>query len=263
MVGFGVCRLAIVPVCEQPDYRSIQYNQLLFGEHYEVTGAKGSWLSIKLAFDDSGGWITQSQHHAITPEYYEQINASDYKITTDISSTLLYHKNTVHITMGSIVPISNSELFKAEEQLAFNGESKSLSQKRDPEFLNTILAKYGNAPYVPGGKSPFGIDATGLTQMAFKICGHKLPRTLDQQLKVGSSINSIDKANASDIIFLKKVSDGEISPAILQTPGKIMMVDGHAQTMKIDSKGIKLEGQKKYAWEIHEIRRVIGQSSDV
>src|SRR5688572_9168744 len=125
MVDFGVCRLAIVPVYEKPDYHSIQHNQLLFGEHYQITGSKGNWLSIQQAYDGSGGWIHTSQHHSISVEYFEQINTSDYKITTDIASTLLYNKNPLTIVMGSIVPISNSELFKIEEQLAFNGESKS------------------------------------------------------------------------------------------------------------------------------------------
>ncbi len=257
-LDFGVCRLAVVPVFEQPDYRTLQYNQLLFGEHYEVTGTKGGWVSIQLAFDGSGGWIPLSQHHSISKEYFEQINASDFKITTDITSTLLYNKNPLTIVLGSIVPISNSELFKVEEQLAFNGESKSLSQKRDAEFLITILSKYGNAPYQPGGKSPFGIDGPGLIQMAFKICGFKLPRTLGQQKISGTQVENFDLASPGDIVFLKKVIDGDVVPSILQSAGKIILVDGHIRQDRIDAKGIKQVGQKKYAWEIQEVRRVIG-----
>jgi hypothetical protein len=256
-LDFGVCRLAVVSVYEQPDYRSLQHNQLLFGEHYQVTGSKEGWVSVQLAFDGSGGWIPLSQHHSISSEYFDQINASDYKITTDITATLLYNKNPLTIVLGSIVPISNSELFKIEEQLAFNGESKSLSQKRDAEFLNTILAKYWNAPHQPGGKSPFGIDATGLVQMVFKICGYKLPRTLEQQLHSGAVIEHFDKATSGDIFFMKRISDGEISPAILHSAGKIALMDGHACLERMDAKGIKPTGQKKYTWEIQAIRRVI------
>lgn len=255
MLDFGVCRLAIVPVYEKADYHSILHNHLLFGEHYQITGSKGSWLSIQQAYDGSGGWIHTSQHHSISAEYFEQINSSDYKITTDIASTLLYNKNPLTIVMGSIVPISNSELFKIEEQLAFNGESKSISQKRDAEYLKTVLTKYWNAPYLPGGKSPFGIDASGLVQMAFKICGHKLSRTVEEQKREGAPVETVDKAIPGDIVILKNGDD--IIPAILQSTGKVILVDGHTRQEIIDSKGIKLEGQKKYAWEIQEIRRVI------
>ena len=255
-VGFGVCRLSVVPVYELPDYHSQQYNQLLFGEHYQVTGSKGAWFSIQLAFDNSGGWIHQTQHHEITAEYFEQINLSDYKITTDISSTLLYHKSTVHIVMGSIVPFSNSELFKAEEQLAFNGESKSLSQKRDAEFLNTMLKKYTNVPFCPGGKSPFGMDHSGIVQMIYKICGYKLPRNTEHQLKTGQAISNFTHAVSGDIIFLKN-SSGESQPALLLSGSKVLLMDGYSRIEKVDSKGVKTEGQKKYGWEIQDIRRII------
>src|SRR4249920_1319892 len=163
IIDFGVCRLAVVPVRNGPGDAAEQVTQLLFGDHYEVNGLspEKKWISIKIMTDHGEGWIDAGQHHSITPEYLEQINQADFKITMDIASTLLYKKSPMTIVMGSIVPISTSELFKIEEQLAYNGESKSLSQRRDFEFLKTITLKYMNAPYQWGGKSPFGIDAGG------------------------------------------------------------------------------------------------------
>lgn len=250
--------MAVVPVFERPDYRSLQHNQLLFGEHYEVTGSKENWLSIQLAFDGSGGWIPASQHHSISREFFDQINASDYKITTDITATLLFNKHPLTIVMGSIVPISNSELFKMEEQLAFMGESKTLSQKRDGEYLSTVLMKYLNAPYLPGGKSPFGIDSPGLVQMVFKICGYKLPRTSNQQMNSGTAVEDFKHAAVGDIVFLKNITTNETDPAFFLGAEKVILVDGHVRQEHIDAKGIKLAGQKKYSWEIQLIRRVIG-----
>lgn len=253
---FGVCRLSIVSVYEQADYHSKQYNQLLFGEHYTVTGTKGNWVSIQSAFDDSGGWISKDQHHSISQEYFDQICNSDYKITTDLAATILYNKIPVHIVMGSVVPISNSELFKMEEQLAFNGESKSLSQKRDAEFLKSVLVKYGNAPYLPGGKTPFGIDSCGLVQMAFKICGYKIPRTTEEQILSGKIVPDLSEAIVGDIIILKK-SEKEIISSVLISSDKVLFVEGHTRQESIDSKGVKLNGQKKNSWELAQIRRVI------
>ena len=253
---YGVCRYSIVPVYEQPDYHSKLYNQLLFGEHYTVTGSKGNWISIQLAFDLSGGWISKSQHHSISKEYFEQINISDYKITTDIASTILYNKTPIHIVLGSIVPISNSELFKMEEQLAFNGESKSLGQKRDIEYLKTILIKYSHSPYLPGGKSPFGIDSSGLIQMTFKICGYKLPRSADEQMQHGKKITEFKEAIPGDLIFLRK-TDNELIPSILTDNEKVILVTGHTRQEQIDLKGIKITGQKKYSMATESIRRIL------
>jgi len=149
IIDFGVCRLAVVPVRTGPGDTAEQVTQLLFGDHYEVgmVSPDKKWISIRIITDQCAGWIDTGQHHSITAAYLEQINQADFKITMDIASTILYKKNPLTIVMGSIVPISTSELFKMEEQLAFNGVSKSLSQRRDYEFLKTIALKYINAPY--------------------------------------------------------------------------------------------------------------------
>jgi gamma-D-glutamyl-L-lysine dipeptidyl-peptidase len=256
-MDFGVCRLTMVPVFEKPDYHSIQCNQLLFGEAYEVTGEKGGWLSILTTFDTEGGWIHISQHHSITKDYFDQINTSDYKITTDISATLLYNKTPLTIVMGSIVPISNSELFKVEEQLAFNGETKSMSQKRDAEFLKAVLTKFINAPFAPGGKTPFGTDAMGFIQIAFKIAGYKLPRTIDALTRQGTKVDWFESAVSGDILILKSTQTNALLPAVLTAPDKAVMIDGFVQQWKVDASGIKIGAQKKYSWEMVEIRRVI------
>lgn len=257
-LDFGVCRLTMVPVYEKPDYHSIQYNQLLFGESYEVTGEKDGWLSIMCVFDGSGGWINTLQHHSISKEYFDQINASDYKITTDISATLLYNKNPLTIVMGSIVPISSSELFNVEEQLAFNGESKSVGQKRDGEYLKSVLTKFINTPFVPGGKTPFGSDAMGFIQTAFKIAGHKLPRTPDQLNRVGLKVEQdIEKAELGDVLLLKSTHNSIVQPAVFIGTGKVLMMDGFVQSFKVDNKGIKASAPKKYSWELIEVKRVI------
>jgi gamma-D-glutamyl-L-lysine dipeptidyl-peptidase len=255
-LDFGVCRLTLVPVFEKPDYQSRQHNQLLFGEAYEVTGKKGEWLSILTAFDSEGGWISAAQHHSISQEYFDQIISSDYKITTDVVGTLLYNKNPLTVVMGSILPISNSELFKVEEQLAFNGDTKSMSQKRDADFLKPVLNKFINAPFVPGGKTPFGTDAMGFIQMAFKIAGHKLPRTVDQLNRVGTTINNLASATLGDLVILKPFNNADLVAAILLTADKALLADGFVQAFSINERGIKAVNQKKYNWEIVSVRRV-------
>lgn len=182
-IGFGICRLALVSIRLEPSTTAPQTTQLLFGDHYEVLEKSGDkqWLFVRVFLDHTEGWIESLQHHEITAEYFHQINNVNYKIVTDVVSTILYKKSPLSILLGSVVPISNSELFKMEEQFAFNGEAKSLGQRRDLEFLRTIAFKYVNAPYMKGGKSPFGIDEAALVQMVFRIAGFGVPRQLAQQ----------------------------------------------------------------------------------
>ncbi|MEP2023177.1 MAG: NlpC/P60 family protein [Reichenbachiella sp.] len=200
----GICRLSVVPMRMEAKSEASLVSQLLFGEHYSVLAEKNDMIKIQLYFDNSEGWIRKDQHTAISEEYFKQVNLSDYKVCIDLSGTIYFQKKHVHILFGSVLPITTNELFKLEEQVAFNGESKSLSQKREFEYMKETMKKYLNAPYLAGGKTPFGVDAGGFVQQLFKICGYRLPRTVDEQRKSGQEVVDINSIIPGDLIFSKK-----------------------------------------------------------
>ncbi len=208
----GICRLGVVPMYVKPDFTEALSSELLFGEHYCILSSTRDWFKIRLAFDESEGWIHQSQHFLISDAYFEQINMSDYKVCTDISGSIFFQKKYVNILLGSILPISSNELFKLEEQVAYNGSSKSLSQQREFEFVKEIAEMYRHAPYKMGGKTPFGIDEAGFIQQVFKIAGYRLPRTLEEQLKAAKEVNDLDRAVNGDVVY---IGTGKSSSALI------------------------------------------------
>ena len=195
-MDYGICRLSVVSVRQEPAHPAEQITQLLFGDHYEVmeSTTDKKWLNIKINFDQYTGWIDAKQHHPITREYYEHINNAEFKITTDVTASMLYNKRPQAVLIGSVIPISSAELFKMEEQFAFNGEAKNLGLKREFEFLKAIALKYLNAPYQWRGKNPFGIDCSGFTQMVYKITGYKLFRDPSQQASQGKAIKNFKES---------------------------------------------------------------------
>jgi hypothetical protein len=197
----GICRLSLVPMRSEASDEASIVSQILFGEHYSILEEIDAWIKIQLHFDDSEGWIRKDQHDDITVEYFDQINNSDYKVCTELTGNIYFKKKHVNILIGSILPISTNELFKIEEQVAFNGASKSLSQKREFEFFKDTVSKYLSAPYSPGGKSPFGIDEGGFVQQVFKICGYKLGRSLIVQVNQGKAVKSLDELELGDVIY--------------------------------------------------------------
>jgi len=259
IMGHGVCRLSLVSVRKTPDIQGAVVTQLLFGDHYEVLKEQGEWISIRIHFDQVTGWIEAEQHHAITKEYFEQINYADFKITTDLASNILFKKHPLTILIGSVVPISNSELFKMEEQFAFNGESKSLGQKRDFEFLKHIACKYLGAPHQEGGKSPFGIDGAALAQVVFKICGYQLPRLSEQQRQEGKKVKSLQEANAGDLVFLKKNGASALSVGIILDEERVLYADGRVRIDHLMEDGILRTETKIYTHSVVEIRRILSQ----
>ncbi len=246
-------------VRKEPDLRGEVVTQLLFGDHYEVLDVTKDqkWLSIRINSDDSNGWIDKLQHHTISQEYHQQIGLANFKITTDIASTILYKKSQLTIVMGSIVPISGSELFKMEEQFAFNGETKSLGQRRDYEYVKTIANKYLNSPHLPGGRSPFGIDASGFTQMTYRLAGYQLPREVVQQMSVGKEIGSLEEALPGDLVFFKGKDGKPNHVGIVLEEQRIIHCYGRVRIDYIMEEGILAAETRIYTHTFSGLRRVL------
>lgn len=255
---FGVCRLSVVPV-RSSSGNTLQVYQLLFGEAYEVLEKSKDklWLRIRNSYDSVEGWISARHHVSIPQEYFEQLTQSDFKITTDIVSTILYKKNPLSILMGSVVPISSAELFKMDEQFAFNGEAKPLSIKRDAEFVKAVATKYMHAPEMEGGKSPFGISCNGFVQMVFKIAGYRLPWELNDQAKTGKKVVDIFSAVPGDLAFFKNESGSLHHVGIVLEDHKIIHASGQVKIDLLTEEGILNADTKIYTHTLASLQRIL------
>jgi gamma-D-glutamyl-L-lysine dipeptidyl-peptidase len=259
IIDHGVCRLSVVPVRKSPSDQSELVTQLLFGDDYAVIerGAENKWFKIRIIFDHYEGWISAAQHHSVSKEYVDYIARAEFKITTDITSSLLYNKTPLHILIGSIIPISGSELFKMEEQFAFNGQSKSLGLKREFEFLKQVALKYLNAPYLWGGKNPFGVDCSGFVQMVFKISGYRLFRDAWQQASQGKAVKSFEQVAPGDLAFFKNSENKITHVGIVLEDNRIIHASGKVRIDHLNDQGILSVDSKIYTHELSHIRRIL------
>lgn len=255
----GISRICIVPVRKEPSDASEMVTQLLFGDHYSVMEytPNRKWLKISIYFDGYEGWIDANQHKPISLEYFDEINTNEFRISTDLISTILYKKKPLQIVLGSVLPLAHTELFDMEEQFAFNGESKSLGQRREYDFLKLIAYKYLNAPYLWGGKSPFGIDCSGFTQMAFKITGYKLKRDTGQQVLQGEEISGIQEAMPGDLVFFQNEEQRISHVGILLDEQKIIHASGYVRVDLLDERGIFNESKNAHTHKMAKIKRIL------
>jgi cell wall-associated NlpC family hydrolase len=159
--------------------------------------------------------------------------------------------------MGSVLPIAHTELFDLDEQFAFNGDAKNLGQKRDYEFIKTIALKYLNAPYMWGGKTPYGIDCSGLVQMVYKIAGYKLKRDTSEQVRQGVIINNLKDSKPGDLAFFSD-DKGKIGHVgIIIDDGKIIHAYGQVRIDILNQKGIFNEKNKIYTHKLEFIKRIL------
>jgi cell wall-associated NlpC family hydrolase len=76
---------------------------------------------------------------------------------------------------------------------------------REPDFV-TVAERFVGTPYLWGGKSSFGIDCSGLVQIALNAAGSPCPRDSDmQQDSLGRPLDAAESKNLQrgDLIFWK------------------------------------------------------------
>ncbi|MCA6075191.1 C40 family peptidase [Fulvivirga sedimenti] len=255
----GICRLALMPVRAAAADTSEQVTQLLFGEHYEILeiSKNQKWFRIRINYDGYEGWVDHRQHTTISDAYYDQINISNYKVCLELTTTILYQKQALQILIGSVLPISTNEIFKMEEQLAFNGDAKGLGQRMGYEYLRNVALKYLNSPYMWGGRSPFGIDCSGFTQIIYRIAGYSLLRDASQQATQGREIKNLSEARPGDLAFFKNDSGKIYHVGMIMEDRQIIHASGRVRIDQLDEQGIRVESSGEYTHFLSSIRRIL------
>ncbi len=258
ILDYGVLRLSMIPLRDEPSDSSEIISQLLFGEHYTVIeeSENKQWLKIQNAYDAYEGWIDKKQHHSISKEYFVQIDETEYKICTDLVSKILFKQQINHIVAGSILPLLNNPIFKDEENVAFNGTSKTIYQKWGVSAMLNFANKYLNAPYLWGGRTPFGIDCSGFTQIVFKTAGYKLPRDSSEQITKGKEV-AFEEAEPGDLAFFNNAEGKMNHVGIICEEEKIIHASGIVRVDAFDEKGIKNLEQNRYTHHFFRLKRII------
>lgn len=125
------------------------------------------------------------------------------------------------------------------------------------EHIRRFALKFLHAPYQWGGRSPFGIDCSGFTQVVFKLYGTTLPRDAYQQAELGKTLNFIHEAREGDLAFFDD-EDGKITHVGIVIPdGKIIHASGKVRIDTLDHHGIYNHEEKKYTHTLRILKRVI------
>jgi len=248
---YGICHLSIIPVRSAGGVISEMTTQLLYGEHYKVLEQRKHWSKIRIAFDGCEGWIDNNQINLIEKESYLDLENEKER---DHSSQLISYiedenKHFIPILLGSTVPDKNLLGHQFEGELF-----KRTSDKNN--LINTALF-YLNAPSLSGGRSPFGIDNSGLSQMVYKMKGIALKRTSQEQALQGDALSFIEESEPGDLAFFDD-SDGVIDHVgIIMRDNYIIHVNGKVKINRIDHTGIFDSKTNAYTHKLRVIKKII------
>lgn len=257
---YGICLLSVVPCRKEASNTSEMVTQLLFGEHYSVIEQTEEWVNIITAYDKYECWINKKQHTRIAEATFKLLDLQTPIVTTELMQ-LITNKNTeltFPIPIGSTLPAFLNGESKVENTVfSFEGGSVNSSYKKEAADIINTSKLFLNAPYLWGGRSVFGIDCSGFTQLVYKLNGYKLPRDAYQQAELGFPLSFVEEAEAGDLAFFDNEEGRIIHVGILLDNQHIIHASGNVRIDKFDHYGIFHVENKKYSHMLRVIKRII------
>ena len=252
---FGICNLGIVPIRSEASDRSEMVSQLLFGDAFKIIETSPKWTKICTAFDTYEGWIDNKQFQEITENQYFLLENSESVLNGDLIDFISYDTNQLMpIPIGSSLNFLDiNEINTSNFQ--FEGK-KECGIKTKDNLLKTAFL-YLNAPYLWGGKTPFGIDCSGFTQMVYKLNGYQLLRDASQQAKQGEALSFIEESEPGDLAFFDNEEGNIIHVGIMMENNYIIHASGKVRIDRIDHLGIYNVDTGRHTHKLRVIKKNI------
>ncbi len=252
----GISALSIVPVRKEPGDRFEMVTQILFGETFEIIGTEKSWSRIKIDYDRYEGWVDTKQITALDDEEAAKLSESPLTVSLDILQLVLSAKEMTPVVLGSSLPFYyGKKFFIHGKEYLYDGSVRTISQS-DISKVAEYAFMYINAPYLWGGRSPFGLDCSGFTQLVFKLCGIKLLRDAHEQARQGKRITLPEDAVEGDLAFFKNDEKRIVHVGIILNGGRIIHCSGKVRIDKLDEQGILNEETGNHTHSFAEIRSI-------
>jgi len=259
-MNFGICLISIVPVRSNASDESEMVTQLLFGELVAIQKQISTWLFIRNIYDNYEGWVDNKQIQIIDETEFNRLNAFEITYVSDLVEVVqdLDKMEVIPIVFGSNIRNLNDHVFiAAGRKFEYTGQLSNILPEVNSKAILENAMMYLNAPYMWGGKSPFGIDCSGFVQIVFMMSGIRLLRDASMQAGLGEHISFLDEAQPADLLFFDNDEGNIVHVGIYMQNGEIIHASGKVRIDKIDHQGIYNEDTKQYSHKLRLIRRII------
>ncbi len=254
---YGICNLSIVPIRLEPSNTSEMTNQMLFGEDFEILEKHDKWIKIRLSYDNFEGFIPDNQYEEISENLFHKL-AEDKQYLSGELIDFISDENgfLTTIPLGSRLPFFENNSFCINNN-SFSFEGKINTEKLPKSVIIETAFSFLNVPFLHGGKSPFGIDAFGFTQIVYKLCGYHLYREAKQQATQGDILSFIEESEAGDLAFFDDEEGNIVHVGIVMTDYNIIHADGKVRIDKLDHSGIYNIDNQKHTHKLRMIKKMI------
>ena len=256
-MNFGICILNAIPLREEANDKSEMVSQILFGETFTITDSENKWVKIILDFDQYEGWVHINQVNSLNENEYNKIKNNNSFTLNDLITFVSDQKNNLQtISLGASLPLFKDNTFQIVDQ-KYDLEGVVNHGKTLKSELVRTAHMYLNSPYLWGGRTPFGIDCSGFTQMVYKINGYKLFRDPFQQASQGEVLSFIEESEPGDLAFFDDEEGEIIHVGIILDNNYIIHCDGKVRIDRLDHSGIYNVDTKRHTHKLRIMKKVI------
>jgi gamma-D-glutamyl-L-lysine dipeptidyl-peptidase len=252
---FGICHLAIVPLRLEPSDRSEMTSQVLFGDYFRVLEQTPNWSRIELAFDGYNGWIDNKQFRTITENQYNTLINTAHTLNGDLVEFVTAANNLL-----ATIPLGADVSFLSYPDINTDGflfEGLSVTGKKTRQDILQTAFMYLNTPYLWGGKTPFGIDCSGMVQMVYKLNGYHILRDASQQATMGEALSFIEESEPGDLAFFDNDEGRIIHVGIILEDNHIIHAHGKVRVDRLDHLGIYNVDTNRHTHKLRVIKKIL------
>lgn len=254
---YGICNLSTVPLRASATDSSEMLSQVLFGETFEIIEEEKEWSKIRLSFDNYEGFIDNKQFTKITSDVFLKLTSEKQYYSSEIIDFITNSNNELTtIPLGASLPFYESGTLQINAN-SYRYEGAVVSEIKEKNNIVKTAFSYLNTPFLWGGKTPFGIDATGFTQMVYKLCGHHLFRDVKSQASQGEVLSFIEESEAGDLAFFDNDEGEIIHVGIILNDYHIIHAHGKVRIDTLDHSGIFNIDLQKHTHKLRIIKRLI------
>jgi gamma-D-glutamyl-L-lysine dipeptidyl-peptidase len=256
-MNYGICNLSIASLRSEPSHRSEVVTQLLFGEFFEIITLEKDWMNVRCAHDGYEGWMQTAQYKSLSLAEYQELSRSKLHLCFDLVQIMINENSIYSIVLGSNLPWFWGNTCRiGTANYVFDGNARMPDMSNGTKSIVENAYMYLNTPYLWGGRSPFGIDCSGFTQMVFKLCGIMLKRDAWMQAEQGDDVHLLDEARPGDLVFFDNEERRIIHVGILASKNKVIHASGKVRVDNIDHQGIYNAEKRQYTHSLRLIKRL-------
>ena len=215
----------------KPDAASGIDTELLFGEDVTVFDRADGWAWVQAQSDGYVGYLPESAladlddrptHHVIVPRTFVYPGPD---LRFPVSAALSMGSR---ITVAGQAETRGTRYFQmADGRAVVANHCLPLGVYPSDDYV-AIAARFLETPYLWGGRSGFGIDCSGLVQLALQTTGRAAPRDSDMQAAGLGTIIDSEALRRGDLVFWKGHA------GIMTDEKTLLHANGHTMTVALE-----------------------------